>query len=141
MDKGGNLKSHNHEAGWLTGTFYLQMPDKGLELDEGAIEFSHQGPKYPAGDSVFKKRIMRPLLNELVMNSLAQSINRGQPETYVYYTETVNTEEQAVYRSTGANNHGTQWGKAAVEMALLRASALGGMKKKSFMGYIKICFR
>ena len=48
---------------------------------------------------------------------------------------TVNTEEQAVYRSTGANNHGTQWGKAAVEMALLRASALGGMKKKSFMGF------
>jgi len=49
---------------------------------------------------------------------------------------TVNTEEQAIYRSTGDNNHGTQWGKAAVEMALLRASATGGNKgKKLFLGF------
>ena len=33
---------------------------------------------------------------------------------------TVNTEEQAKDRSTCSNNHGSQWGKAAVEMATLR---------------------
>mmetsp|Transcript_35346 Transcript_35346/g.92904 ORF Transcript_35346/g.92904 Transcript_35346/m.92904 type:complete len:227 (+) Transcript_35346:56-736(+) len=49
---------------------------------------------------------------------------------------TVNNEEQAKYRSEGANNHGLQWGKAAVEMALLRLSALGGGKsKKTFLGF------
>jgi 6,7-dimethyl-8-ribityllumazine synthase len=47
---------------------------------------------------------------------------------------TVNTEEQAAERSTGANNHGTQWGKAAVEMALLRQGAIG-KKKQFFMGF------
>ena len=49
---------------------------------------------------------------------------------------TVNTEEQAKYRSEGSNNHGLQWGKAAVEMALLRQSALGGRKsRKQFLGF------
>ncbi|KAL1511826.1 hypothetical protein AB1Y20_005111 [Prymnesium parvum] len=47
---------------------------------------------------------------------------------------TVNDEEQAKSRSTGSNNHGEQWGKAAVEMALLRASALG-KGKKMFLGF------
>jgi 6,7-dimethyl-8-ribityllumazine synthase len=47
---------------------------------------------------------------------------------------TVNTEEQAKDRSTGSNNHGTQWGKAAVEMAQLRAAALG-KKRKNFLGF------
>lgn len=54
----------------------------------------------------------------------------------IYGVLTVNTEEQAKYRSEGANNHGLQWGKAAVEMALLRASALGGRKgRKQFLGF------
>ena len=47
---------------------------------------------------------------------------------------TTNTEEQAISRSTGSNNHGEQWGKAAVEMALLRASAMG-KKSKNFLGF------
>ena len=45
----------------------------------------------------------------------------------VFGVLTVNTEEQAKDRSTGSNNHGIQWGKAAVEMAhelaTLRATA------------------
>jgi 6,7-dimethyl-8-ribityllumazine synthase len=37
------------------------------------------------------------------------------------------TEEQVIARSTpGDGNHGYDWGKTAVEMALLRAEALGG---------------
>ena len=43
---------------------------------------------------------------------------------------TVNTEEQAKERASGKNNHGLQWGKAAVEMALLRASAIGNKGRK-----------
>ncbi|KAL3913501.1 MAG: hypothetical protein SGPRY_007958, partial [Prymnesium sp.] len=41
---------------------------------------------------------------------------------------------QAKDRSTGSNNHGEQWGKAAVEMALLRSSAFG-KQKKMFLGF------
>ena len=48
---------------------------------------------------------------------------------------TANNEEQVVARSTGANNHGTQWGMAAVDMALLRKTALSGTKSKSFLGF------
>ena len=47
---------------------------------------------------------------------------------------TVNTDAQATERSTGSNNHGVQWGKAAVEMALLRKGVMGG-KKRQFMGF------
>lgn len=36
------------------------------------------------------------------------------------------TEEQVVARSSGSNNHGSDWGKTAVEMALLRTEAMGG---------------
>lgn len=41
-------------------------------------------------------------------------------------------EDQVKARSTGDNNHGYDWGKTAVEMALLRLEALNmkGMKEK-----------
>jgi len=48
---------------------------------------------------------------------------------------TVNTEEQAKDRATGSNNHGLQWGKAAVEMANLRSSAVGNKSRKNFLGF------
>ena len=35
-------------------------------------------------------------------------------------------EEQVKARSSGSNNHGSDWGKTAVEMALLRTEAMGG---------------
>ena len=34
--------------------------------------------------------------------------------------------KQVIARSTGDNNHGYDWGKTAVEMALLRTEAMGG---------------
>jgi len=43
----------------------------------------------------------------------------------VFGVLTCETQEQAVDRSTGANNHGNSWGKTAVEMGLLRMTALG----------------
>ncbi len=65
MNKGGNLQSHNHELGWLTGTFYLQMPDRTENTNEGAIEFTHQGPKYPTGTRVFKRTVIQPSTRDL----------------------------------------------------------------------------
>ena len=56
MSKGGNLLAHNHEKGFLTGTFYLKMPERKLDGNEGAILFSHQGPYYAQRDSDFPKK-------------------------------------------------------------------------------------
>ena len=39
-------------------------------------------------------------------------------------------EDQVKARSSGDNNHGYDWGKTAVEMALLRTEALGGKSQK-----------
>ena len=44
------------------------------------------------------------------------------------------TEDQVKARSTGDNNHGYDWGKTAVEMALLRTAALGAGKLNT-MGF------
>ena len=71
MNKGGNLNQHNHENGWLTGTFYLQMPEQGRNAEEGAIEFSHQGPRYPSGNAAFEKRLIRPSARDLNIFSSA----------------------------------------------------------------------
>jgi 6,7-dimethyl-8-ribityllumazine synthase len=48
---------------------------------------------------------------------------------------TVNDEQQAKDRAIGSNNHGLQWGMAAVEMALLRESAIGKKNRKFFLGF------
>jgi 6,7-dimethyl-8-ribityllumazine synthase len=39
-------------------------------------------------------------------------------------------EEQVKARSSGDSNHGVDWGKTAVEMALLRTEAMGGKQEK-----------
>jgi len=44
-------------------------------------------------------------------------------------------EEQVISRSTGTSNHGEDWGKTAVEMALLRTEALGMKDKMGSMGF------
>jgi len=43
-------------------------------------------------------------------------------------------EEQVIARSCGENNHGNDWGKTAVEMALLRRDAFG-KGKRGTMGF------
>ena len=65
LERGGNLQSHNHENGWLTGTFYLQMPERTDNSEEGAIEFSHQGPKYPPRESSFNRKVIKPEVRDL----------------------------------------------------------------------------
>ncbi len=49
MKKGGFLRPHNHPHGWISGSFYLKVPEPNLDDNEGAIAFSYQGPKYPRG--------------------------------------------------------------------------------------------
>lgn len=65
MHEGGNLKQHNHEKGIVTGTFYLQMPTVKSSQDDGSIVFSHKGPNYPEGNSVFPEIKIHPKARDL----------------------------------------------------------------------------
>jgi 6,7-dimethyl-8-ribityllumazine synthase len=74
---------------------------------------------------------------EVIADNVASSLMSVGLQTglpIIFGVLTTNTEEQAKDRAFGANNHGLQWGMAAVEMALLRQSALG-KKGKMFMGF------
>ena len=60
MKSGGFLKQHNHEYGWITGSFYLHIPKyKNNDDDSGKIAFSYQGPKYPNKDKDFNLTIKK----------------------------------------------------------------------------------
>lgn len=47
MEKNGMLNPHIHKEGWVSGCFYLDMPNKKNTL-EGAISFSIEDAQYPA---------------------------------------------------------------------------------------------
>ena len=47
MKSGGYLKQHNHEYGWITGSFYLQLPKYKTSDNAGSLAFSYEGPQYP----------------------------------------------------------------------------------------------
>ncbi len=58
MKTGGFLKSHNHEYGWITGSFYLNIPKyNNNNNNSGNIAFSYQGPKYPNKNQNFNLTI------------------------------------------------------------------------------------
>ena len=42
----GHQKSHIHPAGWLSGVFYIKIPQV-LNKNEGSIEFTFHGYDYP----------------------------------------------------------------------------------------------
>ena len=54
------LAPHNHEYGWITGSFYLQIPKYNNNNDDsGNIAFSYQGPRYPKKDKDFNLTIKK----------------------------------------------------------------------------------
>ena len=60
MKNGGFLKPHNHEYGWITGSFYLQIPKyNNNDDDSGKIAFSYQGPRYPNKNKNFNLTIKK----------------------------------------------------------------------------------
>ncbi len=59
MKTGGFLKQHNHEYGWITGSFYLKVPKYKDNDDSGNIAFSYQGPRYPDKDKNFNLTVKK----------------------------------------------------------------------------------
>ena len=59
IKSGGNLDAHNHKEGWLSGSFYLSLPERsGEQANDGKIAFSCRGPRYPDGNKTFKKKVV-----------------------------------------------------------------------------------
>ena len=52
MDKGGALSPHNHPNGWLSGVYYLSVPEK-VNKHDANIKFSLIHPDYPHSDAKF----------------------------------------------------------------------------------------
>jgi len=59
MKTGGFLAQHNHEYGWITGSFYLQVPKRYKNEEAGSIAFSYQGPRYPSKEKDFNLTIKK----------------------------------------------------------------------------------
>jgi 6,7-dimethyl-8-ribityllumazine synthase len=70
---------------------------------------------------------------EYISDAVAKGImNVGMTTTtpVIFGVLTCLNEDQVKARSSGDNNHGYDWGKTAVEMALLRTEAMGGKGQK-----------
>ena len=68
IKSGGNLDAHNHKEGWLSGSFYLSLPERsGEQANDGKIAFSYRGPRYPDGNKTFKKKVVDIKKRDIVM--------------------------------------------------------------------------
>ncbi|MBW3048499.1 hypothetical protein DNJ72_00245 [Prochlorococcus marinus XMU1403] len=59
MKSGGFLAPHNHEYGWITGSFYLHLPKHSNSKNGGNLAFSYQGPRYPKKEKDFNLTIQK----------------------------------------------------------------------------------
>ena len=59
MKSGGFIQQHNHRYGWITGSFYLEVPQSYNNNDAGNISFSYQGPEYPSKEKKFNSTIQK----------------------------------------------------------------------------------
>ena len=57
IENGGNLSGHMHKEGWLSGSFYLERPEK-KEKHDGDIIFSLHGSNYPQDKKFFPSKIV-----------------------------------------------------------------------------------
>lgn len=64
--KGGHQKPHIHSGGWLSGVFYLQVPEK-MKANEGAIAFSLHGYEYRVQNNNIPGKEHIPSAGELVL--------------------------------------------------------------------------
>lgn len=112
----------------VPGSFELPLATRYLALS-GTVDAI-----IPIGVLIKGETTHYEVISESVTSALMSvGMQTGLP--VIFGVLTALTSEQVKARSTGANNHGLQWGKAAVEMALLRTSAIGGKGKKNFLGF------
>jgi len=121
------VKEENIVETEVPGSFELPLAARYLALS-GTVDAILPVGVLIKGDTLHFEVIAKSVTDGLMQVGLST----GLP--IIFGVLTVNDEQQAVSRSTGSNNHGLQWGKAAVEMGLLRQTAVG-TKSKFFMGF------
>lgn len=66
LQSGGFQSSHIHMGAWLSGVFYLSIPDD-IKKNDGAIKFSLQGFDYPMKKNSSVSEIINPKKGDLVL--------------------------------------------------------------------------
>jgi tetratricopeptide (TPR) repeat protein len=66
MKSGGNLGAHMHKEGWLSGSFYLNMPESPGK-DAGNIAFSLHGVGYPTDGKYYEQKVIEVKQRDICM--------------------------------------------------------------------------
>ena len=123
-----NVKEENIFETEVPGSFELPLAAKFLALS-GTVDAVICAGVLIKGDTMHFEYIC-DAVSKGIMNV---GIQTNLP--VVFGVLTCLDEEQVRKRSSGDNNHGYDWGKTAVEMALLRLDALGAASKPTGMGF------
>eukprot|EP00565_Helicotheca_tamesis_P008466 CAMPEP_0185723628 /NCGR_PEP_ID=MMETSP1171-20130828/409_1 /TAXON_ID=374046 /ORGANISM="Helicotheca tamensis, Strain CCMP826" /LENGTH=222 /DNA_ID=CAMNT_0028391363 /DNA_START=64 /DNA_END=732 /DNA_ORIENTATION=- len=123
-----NVKEENIFETEVPGSFELPLAARFLALS-GTVDAIICAGVLIKGDTMHFEYICDTVTSGIMSVGLQTSV------PCVLGVLTCLNEDQVVARSTGDNNHGSDWGKTAVEMALLRSEALGAKKGMSKMGF------
>jgi uncharacterized protein (TIGR02466 family) len=67
MKKGGNLSSHIHEEGWISGCVYLKLPKQKTHVTDAGFEYGTDGDKYPRKHENFPSHIVVQEVGDIVL--------------------------------------------------------------------------
>ena len=67
MKPGGFLLPHNHTYGWISGSFYLKIPNLNRYTNEGSIAFTYKDPKFPSKEKNFPLSIKKVNTRDLII--------------------------------------------------------------------------
>ena len=123
-----NVEEDNIFETSVPGSFELPLAAKYLALS-GTVDAIITAGVLIKGDTMHFEYIC-DATSKAIMNV---GIQTNIP--VVFGVLTCLNEEQVKKRSSDDNNHGYDWGKTAVEMALLRQEALGAGGKSTGMGF------
>jgi uncharacterized protein (TIGR02466 family) len=67
MKKGGNLGSHIHEEGWISGCVYLKLPKQKVHETDAGFEYGTDGDGYPRRHDNFPSHIVVQEVGDIVL--------------------------------------------------------------------------
>jgi len=67
MKKGGNIASHIHEEGWISGCVYLKLPTRAPGSIEAAFEYSTDGDGMPRWHDDFPAQVVVQAVGDIVL--------------------------------------------------------------------------
>ena len=86
MKKGGNLGSHIHEEGWISGCVYLKLPTVRKDPTEAAFEYGTHGDNYPRAHDHFPSQVVIQKVGDIVLF----------PSSLFHHTIPFNSDEDRV---------------------------------------------